>query len=339
MTTTSGPIPDITLDSGAAIPQPGYGILALQPDREANDTNAKITEPIVGQALAAGYRHIDTAQAYGTELGVGRAIAASGLPREELFITSKLANAHHAPKNLERSSEQTLQDLGVDQLDLFLIHWPLPNPLRGDYVSGIVSAGNQFEIHPYFNNDAPREACKRHGIAVEAHGPLGHNSAPLSAPAIAAIAAAHDRTVAQVILRWHMQHPIITIPKSAKPQRMAENLDVFDFELTARTSPPSTLSTRARTVALDRTPTPTRESDHESNPRLRRSGREGRTGRQRTRGAGRVRTSRAARGFGSAGSDVPGRCVPLAWTLYAVNRSPSRATKCTRPSSLGEQAR
>ena len=266
MPTISSPIPDVTLNTGAAIPQLGYGTLALQPDRESNDTNAKITEPIVSQALQAGYRHIDTAQAYGTELGVGRAIAASRIPRDELFITSKLANANHAPDDVKRSFEQTLTDLGVDQLDLFLIHWPLPTLYGGDYVStwktltefvadgrlrsagvsnfqpahldrivaetGIVPAVNQFEIHPYFNNDAPREACARHGIAVEAHSPLGHNGAPLSDPTITTIAAAHDKTVAQVILRWHLQHGIITIPKSAKAERMAENLDVFDFELT-----------------------------------------------------------------------------------------------------------
>lgn len=258
--------PRLTLNTGATIPQLGYGTLALQPDRESNDTNAKITEPIVTQALEAGYRHLDTAQAYGTELGVGRAIVASGIPRDEIYITSKLANANHAPDDVERSFEQTLTDLGVDQLDLFLIHWPLPTLYGGDYVStwktiasfvtdgrlrsagvsnfhpahldrivaetGIVPAVNQFEIHPYFNNDAPRDACQRHGIAVEAHSPLGHNSAPLSDPTIAEIAAKNDKTIAQVILRWHMQHEIIAIPKSAKPERMAENLDVFDFELT-----------------------------------------------------------------------------------------------------------
>jgi 2,5-diketo-D-gluconate reductase A len=266
MPTTRHPIPEVALNTGAAIPQLGYGTLALQPDRESNDTNA-IAEPIITQALQAGYRHIDTAQAYGTELGVGRAIAASGIPREELFITSKLSNGNHAPDDVECSFEQTLKDLGVDQLDLFLIHWPLPTLYDGDYVStwktlcgfvadgrlrsagvsnfqpahldriiagtGIVPAVNQFEIHPYFNNDAPRAACARHGIAVEAHSPLGHNSAPLSDERITAIAAAHDKTVAQVILRWHMQHGIITIPKSARAERMAENLDIFDFELTA----------------------------------------------------------------------------------------------------------
>jgi 2,5-diketo-D-gluconate reductase A len=267
MSSISSSVPQITLNDGATIPQFGFGTLALQPSREANAENAKITAEVVALALAAGYRHIDTAQAYGTELGVGRAIAASSVPREEIYITSKLANGNHALDDLERSFEQTLEHLGVDQLDLFLIHWPLPTLYGGDYVStwralqsfvddgrlrsagvsnfqpehldgivaetGFVPAVNQFEIHPYFNNDAPRAACARHGVAVEAHSPLGHNSAPLTDPTIRAIADAHGKTVAQVILRWHLQHGIIAIPKSAKPQRMAENLDVFNFELSS----------------------------------------------------------------------------------------------------------
>lgn len=266
MTTTSS-VPQITLADDNAIPQLGYGTLALQPDRESTDANAAITAEVVTHALEAGYRHIDTAQAYGTELGVGRAITASGIPREEIYITSKLANANHAPDDVERSFEQTLEHLGVDYLDLFLIHWPLPTLYGGDYVStwrainefvadgrlrsagvsnfqpahldriiaetGLIPTVNQFEIHPYFNNDAPRDASARHGIAVEAHSPLGHNGAPLSDPTIAAIATAHDKTVAQVILRWHIQHGTIAIPKSAKPERMAENFDIFGFELTA----------------------------------------------------------------------------------------------------------
>ena len=267
MTDTSPPVPQLTLNTGATIAQLGYGTLSLQPDRESNDTNAQITQRIVSQAIEAGYRHLDTAQAYGTELGVGRAIAASGIPRDTFYITSKLANANHSPGAVERSFERTLTDLGVDRLDLFLIHWPLPTLCGGDYVAtwetlngfvadgrlrtagvsnfqpahldrivaetGIAPAVNQFEIHPYFNNDAPRQACARHGIAVEAHSPLGHNGAPLSDPTITAIAAEHRKTVAQVILRWHMQHEIIAIPKSARPERMAENLDIFDFALTS----------------------------------------------------------------------------------------------------------
>lgn len=266
MPATNAPIPTITLNSGAMIPQIGYGTLSVQPDRESTASNARITAEIVSQALRAGYRHIDTAQAYGTELGVGRAIAESGIPREEIFVTSKLANANHAPEAVERSFETTLQNLGLERLDLFLIHWPLPTLYGGDYVStwraltgfvadgrlgsagvsnfqpehierivdetGIVPAVNQFELHPYFINRAPRDACAKHGIAVEAHSPLGHNSAPLSDPAIARIAAGHEKTTAQVILRWHMQQGIIAIPKSARPERMAENLDIYDFELT-----------------------------------------------------------------------------------------------------------
>src|ERR1700749_1603831 len=119
-------IPQITLNTGATIPQLGYGTLALQPDRESNDTNAKITESIVSQALEAGYRHIDTAQAYGTEAGVGRAIAESGIPRDELYITSKLGNANHRSKDVRASSERTRDSLGLGQLGLFLVHWPLP---------------------------------------------------------------------------------------------------------------------------------------------------------------------------------------------------------------------
>jgi 2,5-diketo-D-gluconate reductase A len=266
MPTTSNPIPTITLNSEATIPQLGYGTLAVQPDRESTEQNAAITAEIVTQALHAGYRHIDTAQAYGTELGVGRAIAESGIPREEIYVTSKLANANHRPEDVQRSFETTLENLGVEQLDLFLIHWPLPTLYDGDYVStwraltefvsdgrlrsagvsnfqpqhieriinetGVAPAVNQFEIHPYFNNDAPREACAKHGIAVEAHSPLGHNGAPLSDPTIAGIATSHEKTVAQVILRWHMQQGIIAIPKSARPERMAENLNIYDFELT-----------------------------------------------------------------------------------------------------------
>ncbi len=267
MPTLTSPVPRITLRDGTTIPQLGYGTLALQPDRETNEPNATLTAEVVGQALRAGYRHIDTAQAYGTELGVGRAIAASGIPRDEIYVTSKLANANHGPDDVQRSFETTMQDLGLEQLDLFLVHWPLPTLHGGDYVStwravcelvadgrvrsagvsnfqpdhldriieatGIVPTVNQFEIHPYFNNDAPREACQRLGIAIEAHSPLGHSGEPLTDQTIARIAAEHDKTVAQVILRWHMQHGIIAIPKSARPERMAENLDAFGFELSA----------------------------------------------------------------------------------------------------------
>ena len=265
MPTTNIAIPKITLNDGATIPQLGYGTLALQPDRDVTDENTKLAANTVSQALQAGYRHIDTAQAYGTEPGVGNAIAESGIAREEIYITSKLANANHAPDDLKRSFEQTMAYLGLDQVDLFLVHWPLPTLYGGDYVStwkavtelvsdgrartvgvsnfqpahleriiaetAITPAVNQIELHPYFANTAVIEACAQHQIAVESHSPLGHNNAELDDPTIQRIATAHNRSVAQVILRWHMQHGHIAIPKSARPERMAENINLFSFEL------------------------------------------------------------------------------------------------------------
>jgi 2,5-diketo-D-gluconate reductase A len=259
-------VPRIRLRDGNPIPQLGFGTLAVQPDRESSDANAETTGRIVTQALEAGYRHIDTAQSYGTERGVGRAIAESGIPRDELYIASKLANDNHAPEDVRRSVDQTLANLGVDQLDLFLIHWPLPTLYGGDYVStwttltelvaegrlrsvgvsnfqpahldrivaetGVAPVVTQFELHPYFANTEACEASRRHGIAIEAHSPLGHNREPLTDDTITGIAAARSKSAAQVILRWHMQHGHIAIPKSTRPERMRENITVFDFELT-----------------------------------------------------------------------------------------------------------
>jgi 2,5-diketo-D-gluconate reductase A len=267
MQTTHSSIPMVALSDGTIIPALGFGTLAVQPDRESTPANIETTAAIVGQALRAGYRHIDTAQAYGTEAGVGRAIAESGIPREQIYVTSKLANANHRPDDVRRSFETTLGDLGIDQLDLFLIHWPLPTLYGGDYVStwktlaefvadgrlrsagvsnfqrahldriigetGVVPVVNQFELHPYFANHVAREATTRCGIAVEAHSPLGHNREPLTDASITRIADAHNKSTAQVILRWHLQHGTITIPKSANPQRMADNINVFDFELSS----------------------------------------------------------------------------------------------------------
>ena len=184
-----------------------------------------------------------------------------------MYVTSKLANANHAPGDLRRSFDETMTGLGLDQLDLFLLHWPLPTLYDGDYVStwkavtelvtegrlrtagvsnfqpahldriiaetGIIPAVNQVELHPYFTNEAVRAAAARHGIAIEAHSPLGHDGKPLGDETIAGIAAARGKTPAQVILRWHLQHGTIVIPKSARPERMAENLAVLDFELSA----------------------------------------------------------------------------------------------------------
>jgi 2,5-diketo-D-gluconate reductase A len=267
MRTTDRTMPQITLNNGITIPQLGFGTLAVQPDRNSTPENIETTAEIVGLALQAGYRHIDTAQAYGTERGVGKAIAASGIPRDELYLTSKLANANHRPDDVGRSFAETLDNLGVEQLDLFLVHWPLPTLYDGDYIStwravaglvdegrlrsagvsnfqpfhldriitetGITPAVNQFELHPYFANSAACTASRQYGIAVEAHSPLGHNNAPLSDDTITTIAATHGKSAAQVILRWHIQHGHIAIPKSSQRERMKENITVFDFDLTA----------------------------------------------------------------------------------------------------------
>ena len=257
-------IPTITLNDDTAIPQLGFGTLRVAPDRTSSPASIEVTANVVGLALEAGYRHIDTAQNYGNEQGVGKGIADSGLAREALYITSKLGDGNHDPDDVRRSFDQTLKDLGVDYLDLFLIHWPLPTRyddlgatwkamtelvadgrLRSAGVSnfqpahleriiaetGIAPAVNQFELHPYFTNQATSAASTRHGIAVEAHSPLGHNGKPLEDATIKRIADAHGKTVAQVILRWHIQHGHIIIPKSSRPERMAENLSIFDFEM------------------------------------------------------------------------------------------------------------
>ena len=266
-TPAASTVPTITLPDGTEIPQLGFGTLRLAPDREQSASNTEITARVVGQALEAGYRHLDTAQNYGNERGVGTAIGASGIPREQLYVTSKLGDRNHRPDDVRRSFDQTLADLGLDYLDLFLIHWPLPTEYDGDFVStwkamtdlvadgrlrsagvsnfqpahlerliaetGTAPTVHQFELHPYFTNQAAREASATHGIAIEAHSPLGHDRKPLTDEAITRIAAEHGKSTAQVILRWHLQHGHIIIPKSARPERMAENLAVFDFELTS----------------------------------------------------------------------------------------------------------
>jgi 2,5-diketo-D-gluconate reductase A len=257
-------IPTITLSDGSAVPQVGFGTLSVQPDRNDSPSNVDTTAEIVGEALTVGYRHIDTAQQYGTEKGVGKAIANSGIPRDEIYITSKLANRNHRPDDVRSSFAATLDNLGVEQLDLFLIHWPLPTLYGGDYVStwramtelvaggrlrtagvsnflpdhldrivgetGVVPAVNQIEVHPHFANREATAATVRHGIAVEAWSPLGQGK-ELDDPAIAGVAKAHGRSIAQVILRWHLQHGRIVIPKTTHRPRMEENLALVDFEL------------------------------------------------------------------------------------------------------------
>ena len=258
-------IPKITLNDGSMIPQLGIGTLGITPDRQPTPANIKKTAEIVGLALEVGYRHIDTAQSYGTEEGVGQAIAASGIPREELYITSKLHNGNHRPDDVRRSFAETLEKLGLEQLDLFLIHWPVPTLYDGDFVStwkavaalvkdgrlrsagvsnfqpahldriiaetGVVPAVNQIEVYPYFSNTAARSASIRHGMAVEAHSPLAHGRV-LNDDVIRQIAAERGRSSAQVILCWHIQQGRIVFPGSKHRERLEENLKIFDFELT-----------------------------------------------------------------------------------------------------------
>jgi len=256
--------PVINLNDGTTIPQLGFGTLNVPENRSGSEQATEITAEAVRQAIAAGYRHVDTAQMYGNEAGVGRGVATAGVPRSDIHITSKLSNANHRPQDVRRSFDETLRKLGTDQLDLFLMHWPLPMLYDGDYpstwqaITGLKADGrlrsagvsnfqpdhldriiretgtrpavNQIEVHPYFRNDAARHASQRHGIAVEAWSPLGQG-AVLKDEVIERIAAGHGKTTAQVILRWHVQRGDIIFPKSARPERMTENFRVFDFAL------------------------------------------------------------------------------------------------------------
>lgn len=260
-------IPEIVLNDETTIPQLGFGTLRIPPDQSSSRAGTEKAAEIVGLALDVGYRHIDTAQMYGNEEGVGKAIARSGIPREELYITSKLANDNHRPDDVRHSFDATLTRLRLDYLDLFLMHWPLPTLYDGDYVStwkaitellaegrlrtagvsnfqpvhldriitetSIVPAVNQVEAHPYFPNNAARAASARHGIAVEAWRPLGRGTL-IDDPVINQIAAALGKSGAQIILRWHIQRGDIIFPKTMHRQRMQENINVFDFELSVQ---------------------------------------------------------------------------------------------------------
>jgi 2,5-diketo-D-gluconate reductase A len=222
------------------------------------------TQETVEQAFEAGYRHIDTAQMYRNEAGVGAAIKAAGIPREELWITTKLNNGFHRPDDARREFGTSLDRLGLDQVDLFLIHWPLPTRYDGDYAStwrtltelhedgrarsigvsnfepehlqtiidatGVTPAVNQIEIHPFFGNEAARAANAQHGIATEAWAPIAKGRVN-DDPTIRGIAVRVDRTPAQVALRWHVQRGDIVFPKSMRAERMRENFAIFDFEL------------------------------------------------------------------------------------------------------------
>ncbi|GEP46885.1 aldo/keto reductase [Microbacterium saccharophilum] len=249
-------IPALTLNDGHTIPQLGFGVFKVDPAE---------TERIVSEALAAGYRHIDTAAIYGNEEGVGRAIAASGIPREELFVTTKLWFEDQAGDKPLAAIDTSLDKLGLDRVDLYLSHWPAPK--NGHFVNawermieirdagkatsigvsnhlpehlekviaatGVTPAVDQIELHPaYQQRDVTSFAAGR-GILIEAWGPLGQGKYPLfEEEPVAAAAAAHGKTPAQVVLRWHLQQGHIVFPKSSTPERIRENLDVFGFALT-----------------------------------------------------------------------------------------------------------
>jgi 2,5-diketo-D-gluconate reductase A len=248
-------VPTIGLNDGAEIPQLGFGVFQIEPDKTAEAVKA---------ALEIGYRHIDTAEMYGNEKGVGKGIRDAGLDRADVFITSKLNNGFHKPDDARRAFDKSLAALESDYVDLFLIHWPLPTLYDGDFVStwnvleefaaqrrarsiGVsnfqpahldrlaaesdtVPAVNQIEAHPYFTNEEVREYGRDHGIATEAWSPIAQGKV-LGDPVIERIADSVGRSPAQVVLRWHIQRGDIVFPKSVSPDRMRSNFALFDFEL------------------------------------------------------------------------------------------------------------
>lgn len=250
-------VPSIALNNGTSIPQLGFGVFQVPPEQTAE---------VTATALEVGYRHIDTAEMYGNEAGVGEAIRSSGIPRDELYITSKLNNSFHRPDDARRAFDETMEKLGLDRIDLFLIHWPLPTRYDGDYVStwktlasfvedgraasvgvsnfqpahldriveetGVLPVVNQIEVHPYFANEDARAGSHRHQVAVEAWSPIAQGGV-LGDPVINQIAEAHGKTPAQVTLRWHIERGDIVFPKSMREERMRENFEIFDFSLTA----------------------------------------------------------------------------------------------------------
>ncbi|TPI70793.1 aldo/keto reductase [Mesorhizobium sp. B3-1-3] len=245
----------LTLNDGAAIPQIGLGVWQVDPD---------ITAKVVRWGVGAGYRLIDTAEGYRNEEGVGEAIRAAGVPRSELFITSKLRNGAHQRDAALRAFDDTMQKLGIDKIDLFLIHWPVPS--QNKYVeawktlvelqkarriksvgvsnfnqehleriigeTGVTPVVNQIELHPRFQQRDKREFHEKHNIHIESWSPLGSGRL-LADPTLEKIAEKHGKSVAQVIIRWHLQEGLIVIPKSIHQERIAGNFDVFGFELDA----------------------------------------------------------------------------------------------------------
>jgi 2,5-diketo-D-gluconate reductase A len=246
--------PLIELNDGHKIPQLGLGTWPL------NDV--QVADAVV-EALSQGYRHIDTAVKYGNEKGVGEGIRKSGVDRKELFITTKLDGEFQGAGRAVEGLDGSLQRLGLEYVDLLLIHWPLPR--RGEFIStwktfeelqasgkvrsigvsnfkpahldqlfretDVVPAVNQIQVSPSIPRPAARAYNERHGIVTESYSPLGASSDLLNAPVLASIGEKYGKTPGQVVLRWHVQHGLVAIPKTANPQRMKENLDVFDFDL------------------------------------------------------------------------------------------------------------
>ena len=255
MSSTVGNVPLITLNDGNKIPQLGFGVFKVPPEE---------TAAAVRDALEVGYRHIDTAEMYGNEKGVGDGIRDAGLDRGHVFITSKLNNGFHRPDDARRAFDSTIEALGFDYVDLFLIHWPLPTLYDGDFVStwktleGFASDGrarsigvsnfqihhlqelaretsvtpavNQIEVHPYFTNDEVRAYGIEHDIVTEGWSPIARGKV-LGDPVVIRIAKAYGVHPAQVVLRWHIQRGDVVFPKSSHPQRMKDNFEIFDFDL------------------------------------------------------------------------------------------------------------
>ncbi len=247
-------IPSTRLNNGVAMPVLGLGVFKARPGRETRDA--------VRWALEDGYRHIDTARIYRNEADVGAAVRASGLAREELFIVTKLWNADQGFDKTRRALDTSLRDLGIDYVDLYLMHWPVTGKRLESWrametllaegrcraigvsnftgahlehllgAADVVPAVNQVELSPFLYQRELLDVCRRHGIQVEAYSPLTRGRR-LSDARLTVIARQHDKTPAQVLIRWSLQHELVVIPKSVHRGRIAENRDVFDFELSA----------------------------------------------------------------------------------------------------------